>query len=214
MESSEPPPRPLRRDAEVNRLRILQAAAALMAERGLEVSHNEIARAAQVAVGTVYRRFPDRATLIDALYRDQVEAAVTSARAALAIPDPWRALVTFMTETLERLATSPGLRELSTSRAHGHALGDHARNQIAPVVTELLAHAHQAGVIRLDVTEQDLALVPIMIGAIIRSARHVDPELWRRTLVIVLDGLRALDRDHLPGAAPTSSQVAQIIGSS
>lgn len=214
MESRDPPPRPLRRDAEINRRRILAAAGALMAERGLEVSHNEIARAAQVAVGTVYRRFPDRSSLIEALYRDQVAAAVASARAALGIADPWRALVTFMTEILERLATSPGLRELSTSSAHGHALGDHARSQIAPVVTELLARAHQAGAIRRDVTEQDIAMVPLMIGAVISSARHVNPDLWRRTLAVVLDGLRALDRGPLPGTPPTSSEVLQIIGRS
>jgi AcrR family transcriptional regulator len=212
VESSAPPPRRLRRDAETNRARILAAAAALMAERGLDVGHNEIARAAGVAVGTVYRRFPDRSSLIDALYRDEVAAVVASARTALDIADPWRGLATFMTETVERLATSPGLRQLSTGSAHGHALGDHARSQIAPVVTELLGRAHRAGVIRPDVTERDLALVPIMIGAVIGSARHVDPDLWRRPLVIVLDGLRATDRELLPGPAPDTSQVGKIIG--
>jgi hypothetical protein len=56
------------------------------------------------------------------------------------------------------------------------------------------------------------ALVPVMIGAVIHSARAVDPELWRRTLVVVLDGLRAVHHDPLPGTPPDSSQLARIIG--
>ena len=120
-------------------------------------------------------------------------------------------LVTFMTEILEFQAGNRGLRELSTGSAHGAALASYARTQIAPVVTELLARAHNAGVVRSDVAEQDLALVPIMIGAIIHSARAVDPELWRRTLAIVLDGLRPVHQDRLPGTAPSGSQLARII---
>ena len=106
----------------------------------------------------------------------------------------------------------PRLRELSSGSRHGLALGSYARTQIAPVVTELLARARDAGVVRADVTEQDLALVPVMIGAVIHSARAVDPELWRRTLVVVLDGLRAVHHDPLPGTPPDSSQLARIIG--
>ena len=59
-----------------------------------------------------------------------------------------------------------------------------------------------------DATEQDLALVPIMIGAIIHSARHVDPQLWRRALAIVLDGLRPEHTARLPGAGPDNTQLA------
>ena len=87
------------------------------------------------------------------------------------------------------------------------ALGAYARTHIAPVVAELLARAHSAGVVRRDVTEQDLALVPIMIGAVIQSARSTDPQLWRRTLTIVLDGLRSVHAEPLPGSPPDSSQL-------
>jgi AcrR family transcriptional regulator len=207
----DPRDRPLRRDAERNRQRILTAAASLIAEHGLGVSHDQIAQAAEVAVGTVYRRFPEKSALIEALFSEQVDAVAASARAALEITDPWQALVTFMTEILQFQAGNRGLRELSTGSAHGRALASYARTQIAPVVTELLARAHNAGVVRSDVTEQDLALVPIMIGAIIHSARAVDPELWRRTLAIVLDGLRPAHQDRLPGTAPSGSQLARII---
>jgi AcrR family transcriptional regulator len=75
-----------RRDAERNRQRILAAAAGLISEQGLGVSHDQIAQAADVAVGTVYRRFPDKASLVEALFADQVDAVVAAARAALQIP--------------------------------------------------------------------------------------------------------------------------------
>jgi len=83
--------------------------------------------------------------------------------------------------------------------------------QIAPVVSELLIRAREAGVVRQDVAEPDLALIPIMIGAIIHRARHIDPGLWRRTLTIVLDGLRPQHQSPLPGTAPDSAQLARII---
>jgi AcrR family transcriptional regulator len=210
--SHRPGGRPLRRDAERNRQRILAAAAGLIAEHGLGVSHDQIAQAAEVAVGTVYRRFPDKSSLIEALFADQVDAVVAAARAALQIADPWTALTTFMTDILQMQAANRGLRELSGGSPHGLALGSYARTQIAPVVTELLARARDAGVVRCDVTEQDLALVPVMIGAVIHSARAVEPELWRRTLAIVLDGLRPGHDGPLPGAPPDSSQLARIIG--
>jgi AcrR family transcriptional regulator len=211
--SDRPVGRPLRRDAERNRQRILAAAASLIAEHGLGVSHDQIARAAEVAVGTVYRRFPDKSSLVEALFSDQVNAVVASAHAALEIADPWTALATFMTDILEMQARSRGLRELSSGSAHGFALASYARAQIAPIVTELLGRAHDAAVVRSDVAEQDLALVPLMIGAVIHSARTVDPELWRRTLAVVLDGLRSVHDDPLPGTPPDSSQLARIISS-
>jgi AcrR family transcriptional regulator len=210
--SDRPGGRPLRRDAERNRQRILAAAAGLISEQGLGVSHDQIAQAADVAVGTVYRRFPDKASLVEALFADQVDAVVAAARAALQIVDPWTALTTFMTDILQMQAANRGLRELSSGSPHGLALGSYARREIAPVVSELLARARDAGVLRCDVTEQDLALVPVMIGAVSSQTRGVDPELWRRSLAIVLDGLRSVHNDPLPGAPPDNAQLARIIG--
>ncbi len=203
--------RPLRRDAERNRQRILAAAAALYAEHGLTVSHDQIAQAADVAVGTVYRRFPDKSALIEALFTDQVDAVVADARAALTINDPWLALATFMTDVLQHQAANRGLRELTTAAPDGLALATHARTQIAPVVTELLTRAQRANVVRPEITEQDLALIPIMIGAIIHTTDRPNPDLWRRTLAIVLNGIRPGNPDPLPGTPPNTTQLAHII---
>ena len=79
-----------------------------------------------------------------------------------------------MTQVLQFLAGNRGLRELSSGAPDSLAFASYARAHIAPIVAELLERAHEAGVVRPDVTEQDLALIPIMIGAVIHSSRHVD----------------------------------------
>src|SRR5262245_32959710 len=96
--------RPLRRDAERNRQRIVDAARALVAERGLDVSHDDIARAADVGVGTVYRRFPAKQDLFDELLAEQVADLVAAAERARDDPDPWSGLTAFVTGNLERQA--------------------------------------------------------------------------------------------------------------
>lgn len=202
---------PLRRDAERNRQRILAAASALIAERGLEVSHDQIAQAADVAVGTVYRRFPDKESLVWALFAGQVDAAASSAYRALEIEDPWQALTEFLADVLGTLSGSRGLRELSAGSRHGRSLAAYAREQIAPAVTELVRRGHAAGVLREEVTEQDLAMIPVMVGAVIRATADVRPEQWRRMLAIVLDGLRPGHPRPLPGQALNDPQVERII---
>ena len=203
----------MRRDAEQNRQKIIAAADRLISEQGLGVGHDQIARAAGVAVGTVYRRFPDKSALVAALFTEQVETVVDAARAALLVEDAWQAIVEFLTAILKMQADSRGLRELVSGSPHAQDLTRYARAQIGPVVRELVARGHDAGVLRADIAEQDIALIPIMIGSIIHTARTVDAELWRRTLAVVLDGLRAGHRDPLPGSAPTSEQLTRIISS-
>src|SRR3954471_24303008 len=93
--ASELSDRPLRRDAERNRQRILAAAGELSTERGLRVTLDDIAHHAGVGVGTVYRRFPDKEVLIDALFEQRLERMRATAEQALADPDPWNGLVRF-----------------------------------------------------------------------------------------------------------------------
>src|SRR3981189_2924950 len=88
--------RPLRRDAERNRQQILLAARAAFAERGVEVTLDEIAQRAGVGVGTIYRRYANKDELIDELYEDIVAEIATVAEAALAQPDPWKGFVDFL----------------------------------------------------------------------------------------------------------------------
>jgi AcrR family transcriptional regulator len=182
--------RPLRRDAERNRQRILDAARIVFAERGLGVSMDEIARHAGVGVGTVYRRFPDKEELIDALFFEGVAEVVGIAHEALAHEDPWDGLVHFLEGVIEHQSADRGLKELLLSTSHGRDRVCEGRDQIAPLVEEVVARAKAAGVLRQDVTTTDFALVQMSMGAVVDYTRDVSPEIWRRLLVLALDGLR------------------------
>jgi AcrR family transcriptional regulator len=183
--------RPLRRDAERNRRRILDAAAQLFAERGLAVTLNDIAHHAGVGVGTVYRRFPDKARLIDALFERKLEELVELMERAAADPDPWAGLTGFLAASLQSQACDTGLKELVLATPDGVEHVARIRGRLFPLGVELVRRAHQSGQLRADVGAADLAIVQLMLGAVIDGARGVDGELWRRYLELVLQGLRA-----------------------
>jgi AcrR family transcriptional regulator len=204
--------RPQRRDARRNRQRIVDAALQLVSDRGLGVSHEQITEAADLAVGTVYRHFPDRDVLIQEALAGHVDAVVSHALAAETIEDPWEALVVFMQTGLESRVRNQGLHELVTAAGGGLDLAVHSRKRIAPVAARIVARCHEAGALRPEVTVYDLALVPMMIGALGHSARTVDPGLWRRHLMIFLDGLRYAGAP-LPGRPPSARVVDAVTGS-
>jgi AcrR family transcriptional regulator len=195
------PERPLRRDAERNRERILAAAADAFARDGLSVTMDEIARVAGVGVGTVYRRFPDKELLIDALFEQRIEELVGLAEAARDHPDPFTGLVQFFETFLAVQAADRGLKEVVLGTGRGQRRVVQARTRIAPVVDALLERARAAGDLRPDVAGSDLGLIQFMLGALIDYTHDVDPEAWRRLLAIVLDGLRA--RRDAPTPLPT-----------
>jgi AcrR family transcriptional regulator len=182
--------RPLRRDAERNRQRILQAAGELFAERGLGVTLDDVAHHAGVGVGTVYRRFPDKEGLIDALFEQRIEVVCALAAEALDHDDPWEALVFFLERGLERQACDRGLKELLASSVHGRGGVRAAREHLRALVTAIFDRAKEAGVLRADAAPQDAPLIMMMLGGIIDRTRDVEPDLWRRYLGLVLDGLR------------------------
>jgi AcrR family transcriptional regulator len=195
--------RPLRRDAERNRQRILAAARELFAERGLDVTLDDIARGAGVGVGTVYRRFPDKEQLIDALFEERVGEISKAAGESLLIADPWSAFVGFLERSLELQAEDRGLKEVLLGSAHGQARVERARREIEPLVSQLLRRAQDAGAIRADLDVHDLILLQHAIGEVADYTREADPQVWRRMLVIVLDGLRP-DRRR-PSLMPCSA---------
>ena len=192
--------KPLRKDAERNRQRILVAASELFAERGLEVTMDDIAHHAGVGVGTVYRRFPDRELLIDALFEDTLERMVALAREAREIEDPWEGFVYFLEGALEMQTSNRGLKALLFSTAHGRERVAEARARITPVASQLLRRAQESGDVRPDITDTDMPLVSLSLGTTNDFAGHVEPEIWRRHLGIVLDGLRT--RRDAPSKLP------------
>lgn len=203
---------PLRRDAEANRQKILVAAGRLFAEHGLTVRHDVIAREAGVAVGTVYRRFPDKSSLVTALFQDHVDRVVACAQAALEVEDAWTGVVQFLTSVLEIQQSSRGLREISAGSPHGVELARYARHHLAPVVVRLVARGHDEGVLRPEISEPDLAMVPVMVGAVMQAGRGARPDLWRRALEVVLEGMRAGERGPLTTPSPAGSDIERVLG--
>ena len=183
--------RPLRKDAERNRRRILDAAGELFAERGLHVTLDAVAQRAGVGVGTVYRRFADKEALIDALFEDRIEEVAALAETGLEADDAWDGLVLFLERSMELHAHDRGLKELLFTTAHGRDRVAAARERIKPLVTVLVERAQAAGGLRADVQATDLAVVQLMVTSVMEYAGDTAPEVWRRGLAIVLDGLRA-----------------------
>jgi len=181
------PVKPLRADAARNRRRILDAASELFAEKGMCVGLDEIAHHAGVGVATAYRRFPDKEQLIDALFEERADALVAVAQRGLAESDPWQGLVSFMTGAVELHASDRALKELVFEGSGGEARVAHIRGRMAPLVKEIVRRAQESGDLRGDVAATDLVLLQFMIAT---AGDLPVPDLWRRGLDIVLDGLR------------------------
>jgi AcrR family transcriptional regulator len=204
------PERPLRRDAERNRQRILAVAREAFAEDGLAVTLDEIARRAGVGVGTVYRRFPDKEQLIDALFEERIGEVVAIAEEALCCDDAWEGLVSFLEGATAAHADDRGLKEVALAGVHGLERVARARELMFPLVTRLVARAQEQGQLRPDLQPTDLPLLQLMLGSLSECTRDVDPEVWRRYLGILTDGLRTRREEPTPlapaGLAPEQVQ--------
>jgi AcrR family transcriptional regulator len=203
--------RSLRADAERNRARILTAAAEVFAERGLDASLDDIAAHAGVGIGTVYRRFPDKDALIDALFDDKIDRVVALADDALEVLDPWEGLTTFMRGMCRMQAEDRGFKEALLSSDSGRERVAGARGRIAPRAMKLLTRAQEAGAVRADLGAFDVPMLNLCVGLIADRTRHVAPDYWERVLTIVLDGISTrgattpmpvgpLDREAFTGA--------------
>jgi AcrR family transcriptional regulator len=200
--------RSLRKDAAVNRDRLLAAASQLFAEHGLEITLNDIAHHAGVGVGTAYRRFANKEEVIDALFEQRLHDVAAVATEALADPDAWRGLVMFLERTMDMQFGDRGLNQIMNNSALGDARVNEVRDRIAPLVTTLAERAKQQGVVRPDFDQTDLVFIQVALSAVMDSTRAVAPELYRRYLTIFLDGIRT-DREAftpLPVDALSSKQ--------
>ncbi|HXT88148.1 MAG TPA: helix-turn-helix domain-containing protein [Trebonia sp.] len=205
--------RPLRRDAERNRQRILAAAAELFTERGLDATLDEVARAAGVGIGTVYRRFPDKESLIAALFRDRIDALVTVAEEACAAQDPWQGLVGYLEFAAATLAGDLGLRQLMMFGTYEREQVCYARDRMQPVITKLVERAQAAGDLRQDFQATDVKMIGFMLSSVAEYAASAAPEVWRRYLGMLVDGLRPSrsDSSALPAPAPTAEELGAMM---
>ena len=194
--------RPLRADAERNRQRILDAARTLFAERGVDVSVEEIAAAACVGIGTFYRRFPDREALIEALFEEKIATIAQRARDALAMDDPWEGFVTFMRGSAREQAMNRGLKDVLLSPDRGRERVAAIRDTIRPIASELLRRAQEAGAVRADLGVFDIPMMQLAVSLIADQSRDVAPEYYERILTLLMDGLASERSEPTPMSAP------------
>ncbi|TQM16369.1 TetR/AcrR family transcriptional regulator [Pseudonocardia kunmingensis] len=201
----------LRADARRNRDRLLAAAKAWFATHGPEAPAEEIARAAGVSPGTLYRHFADREALIQAVTLDNLDNALAETRAALAEESSaWNALVRILNQSQELrlsirlLMAYPAVGEI-VKRERDTA---HLRHAMIEVLDEVVRRAQAEGTLRTDVGTGDLAVMfsllahplPIMHT---EMARHATA----RCTALLLESLRAGAGAHLPGHPLTPADI-------
>jgi AcrR family transcriptional regulator len=183
--------RPLRADARRNRERVLTAARAVFAEQGREAQMDDVARRAEVGVGTVYRHFPTKEALIEALAIDSFERVTAKAKEALeTIEDPWDAFTSTLWASAEILASDRSLSELLALIPGPTLHGLPVEQELNETMTDLIRRAQEAGALREDVILDDIPMLMCGIGSATRK-EHRCAGAWQRHMKIVIDGLRA-----------------------
>ena len=182
-----PAERAMRADARRNYARLVAAAREVLAERGSEAAMEEIARRADVGVGTLYRHFPRRIDLVEAVYREDVDGIVALATDVSERLAPWDALVAWL-QGFVRYAEAKRtfLTELHEAFEKCPDLAVSSRERIGAAAALVLHRAQEAGVARPDVDEHDLMQ---LVGGMC-MARNATLAQNERLLTFVLDGLR------------------------
>jgi hypothetical protein len=143
-----------------------------------------------VGVATAYRNFANKGVLIDDLLVDRMEEMVDLATRGLDEPDPWLGLRGYLDRAVELQVSDRGLKQLLFSRSTAHHRVERARSKLAPAVAALVERAQRAGEVRADVRPSDIAVINLLVGTVIDLARDIDPDLHKRYLEMLLDGLR------------------------
>jgi AcrR family transcriptional regulator len=201
------PPRPLRRDAQRNRDLIVAAARDAFATHGLETSVEEVARRAGVGMGTLYRRFPSKEDLIDAVLADAFEEYAAAVEDALTLEDAWEGFSHFFERAFALHAENRGLKDAIATHRHGRERANAMRARVRPLLARLVERAQEQGTLRADFTLVDIPLLLWAGGRVNDAGGTIAPELWRRYLGLVLDGLRAEAATPLPQPPLTRAQL-------
>ncbi len=187
IDTTTPSERPLRADARRNRERIMEAARAVFARQGGEAQIDDIARAAGVGVGTVYRHFPHKEALLGELLVEHFRKMADNAELALEVEDPWEAFAGLLRTNGRFCAADIGVQQ---ALARGPEAWEYAAPEIDRLrdsSTKLIVRAQRAGVMREDFVVDDIPM--LMAG--LSSTMAVPGYDWRRHLEIILAGIRA-----------------------
>lgn len=178
--------RPKRADAQRNYDKVIAAAREAFAERGSSTSLEDIARRAGVGIGTLYRNFPNRQALLEAVYVGEVEDLARSAEDFSQLP-PWEALVGWLNRFVSYLATKHALAgEMLEYMDRSAPLFTGCRTLMYGAGEPLLQRAQEAGVVRSDIELPDI--IQLLMG--IANLPSAEPDTVQRILTVALDGLR------------------------
>lgn len=182
--------RPLRADAARNRAKVLAAAEAVVAEQGTSASTEEVARRAGVGIGTVFRHFPTKESLLEAVLVGLLQRLAADAEALAAADDPGAAFFGFFGQVVAQAATKNAVSAaLAESGINAGDTAGQVGQELKTALGTLLDRAQQAGAVRADVA---LAEVMALLAGTSQAAGHLggDRDVRSRVLAIVFDGLR------------------------
>ena len=193
----------LRADAQRNRRRILDAAAEAFSEGGLDVGVAEIARRAGVGAGTLFRRFPTKEDLIFAIIEERTLELIAAGREALAQEDAALALREFMFAGVEMHVRDQGFFDAVVSRVNKEERLRELRDEMVEIAGELLERGQADGAVRDDLEPPDLPLLMCAAASAAAPVHGALPDLWRRYVGLILDGLRPRRLYAARAVAPT-----------
>ena len=177
----------MRADAQRNHERLVVAAREVLRESGAQCSLEEVARRAGVGIGTLYRRFPTRLSLLEAVYREDVDALGQQTARLIETQEPWAALERWVWVLLDYAATKRALfHELVDAVGRDSELLTHSRQAVNDAATAVLQNAQRAGVAREDVEPSDLLR---LVGGCTMMG-ELDAAQQQRVVSIVLAGIR------------------------
>ncbi|HYI24636.1 MAG TPA: helix-turn-helix domain-containing protein [Thermomicrobiales bacterium] len=197
--------RPLRADAERNRQRIIEAARAVFAERGLDAPLDAIAERAGVGQATLYRRFPTREDLVVACFAPNLAEYADAVEVALRESDPWIGFCGYVERICGMQAADQGVQDVLTTTFPTARAVEAQRAQSFERLTKLIRRAQDQGSLRADFVTEDVVLLLLANAGVVRVMRTTAPDAWRRFVGLMLDGLRA-DRAHPLPPPPTPVQ--------
>ncbi len=178
----------MRADAQENHERLLEVAARAFARDGTGASLKAIAREAGVGIGTVYRRFPSREVLVEAVYRQEVERLCAAAPALIAADGGARALLAWMEMFVDFMAAKRGLGDTLRAVLTSEEDKQQTRDQLRSAIASLLAAGVDTGAVRAEVAPDDLLLS--LGGITLIAAEESQRELATRLIGLLLDGVR------------------------
>ena len=202
--------RPLRVDAERNRVRIVEAAEAAFAKRGLDVPLEDVAEHAGVGIATLYRRFPTRDDLIAACFERRVAEYARVAEEALEAADGWSGFCGYVERICAMQAADRGLKDVLTRTFPNAGTLEAHRTRGYEASVRLIERAQAEGSLRSDFVPEDLVLMLMANAGVVQGAGDAAPEAWRRFVGLMRDGCRSAGAADLP-PPPTPRQMIRAM---